>query len=612
MRNTIVTALLAVGLAAQAQAQQEPVHNLLVRLQPAAETGREAPQALRERLRSVANAAGVGFADARAVGRHHQLLRLPAAQTGAELDATMRRLRLNPEVADVEPDVRVRRLALPNDPAFATQWHLQAPTQFAAAMNLPAAWDISTGSAQQVVAVLDVGVRLNHPDLAGRLLAGYDFVSELEYANDGDGRDADPSDPGDWVSAQDLRSPLFATCAIEDSSWHGTFIAGQIAAATNNGLGIAGIDWQAKVLPVRIAGKCGALLSDLLDGIRWAAGLSVAGAPANPTPARILNLSFGGDAACSASYQSVIDEVTEAGALLVVAAGNEAGPLRRPADCNGVLAVGAVQEDGRKAAYSNVGARMGLMAPGGTATRAIYALDNQGRTTPGVDTYGQKIGTSFSSPQAAGVAALMLAVNPALTPAQLVERMQVSARPHVAVGGAPACSAQPAVACNCDTATCGAGLLDAAAAVAAASPALAPTAVVAPVSSAVGGATVLLDGSASLPSTGASLVAWQWTQLSGAGAAIATPGAARTNVTLPAGAGSYVFRLTVTDSAGRRDIVDVAVTATAAGGGNSGGGGGGASGWWWGAGLWLLALAAWRQRALRPAAVSPRRLRHWR
>ncbi|KQP49345.1 hypothetical protein ASF44_01690 [Pseudorhodoferax sp. Leaf274] len=591
--------MLAVPLAAPAQVSQEPVRNLLVRLKPPADatastsSTREAPLAARERLRAVAATAGVGFEDERAIGRQHQLLRLPAAQSGAELEATVRRLRLNPDVLDVEPDVRVRRLAVPNDPSFSTQWHLQAPTTFAAAMNMPAAWDVTTGSTQVVVAVLDVGVRLNHPDLTGRLLPGYDFVSEVEFANDGDGRDADPSDPGDWVSAADKRSSLFSTCDVEDSSWHGTFIAGQIAAATNNGLGVAGIDWRAKVLPVRISGKCGALLSDLLDGMRWAAGLAVAGAPANTTPARILNLSFGGDAACSPSYQDVIDEITEAGALLVVAAGNESGTVARPADCNGVLAVGAVQEDGRKTAYSNYGARVGLVAPGGTRTRAIYSLDNSGTTTPGVDTYGQKLGTSFSSPQAAGVAALMLAVNPALTPAQLVLRMQDSARAHVVVAGAPLCSTNGAVACNCDTSTCGAGLLDAAQAVLAAGPAQAPTAVAAPLAMTSAGSTVTLNGNASTPSAGARIVAWQWTQLSGpATASIARASDASTGATLPAG-GSYVFRLTVTDSAGRRDVADVAVTATSP----SGGGGGGASGWWWGAGLWALALLAWRRRA---------------
>jgi serine protease len=599
MLKFIAAALLAVPLVAPAQVGQEPVRNLLVRLKPASEatvSTREAPQAARERLRAVANTAGVGFADERAVGRHHQLLRLPAAQSGAELEATVRRLRLNPDVLDVEPDVRVRRLAVPTDPDYARQWQLQAPTTYAAAMNMPAAWDVTTGSAAVVVAVLDVGVRLNHPDLTGRLVAGYDFVSEVEYANDGDGRDADPSDPGDWVSTADKRSPLFSTCDTEDSSWHGTFIAGQIAAATNNGLGVAGIDWRARVLPVRIAGKCGALLSDLLDGMRWAAGLTVAGAPANATPARILNLSFGGDAACSPSYQDVIDEITEAGALLVVAAGNEAGTVARPADCNGVLAVGAVQEDGRKTSYSNYGTRIGISAPGGTNSRPIYSLDNNGTTTPGVDTYGQKLGTSFSSPQAAGVAALMLAVNPALTPAQLVVRMQDSARPHVTVAGALRCSTNGTVPCNCDTSTCGAGLLDGARAVLAATSSLVPRAVAAPVATAPAGSTVALNGNASTASTGATIVAYRWAQVSGpATASIANPASANTSATLPV-AGAYVFSLTVTDNAGQRDVARLAATASGSTGGG-GGGGGGASGWWWGAGLWMLALLAWRRRA---------------
>nr|WP_286197859.1 S8 family serine peptidase [Variovorax boronicumulans] len=599
MLKFIAAALLAAPLLAPAQTSQEPVRNLIVRLKPAPETTastREAPQAARERLRAVASAASVGFADERPVGRHHQLLRLPAAQSGAELDATMRRLRLNPEVLDVEPDVRVRRLAVPNDPDYRLQWHLQAPTTFAAAMNMPAAWDVSTGSNAVTVAVLDVGVRLNHPDLTGRLVAGYDFVSEVEYSNDGDGRDPDASDPGDWVNADDRRSPLFSSCDIEDSSWHGTFIAGQIGAATNNGLGVAGIDWQARILPVRIAGKCGALLSDLLDGMRWAAGLAVVGAPTNTTPARILNLSFGGDAACSASYQDVIDEITAAGALLVVAAGNEAGPVGRPADCNGVLAVGAVQEDGRKTAYSNFGTRVGISAPGGTGTLPIYSLDNSGKTAPGVDTYGPKLGTSFSSPQAAGVAALMLAVNPALTPAQLIVRMQDSARPHVNVAGALRCSTNGSVPCNCDTTTCGAGLLDGARAVLAAGSSLVPRAVAAPVATVPEGSTVALNGNTSTASTGATIVAYRWTQESGpATAAIANPSSANTTATLPV-AGAYVFSLTVTDNAGQRDVVRVAATASTSPSGGGGGGGGGTSGWWWGAGLWVLALLAWRRR----------------
>lgn len=609
MHKILAAAVLAAGLITQAQAEQALVQNLIVRLKPTAEPTREAPQAARERMRAVAGAAGVAMADERMVGTRHHLLRLPAAQSGEALDATMRRLRLHPDVSDVEPDVRIKRLAVPNDTNYAgQQWNLQAPTQYPSAINMPAAWDISTGRPQGVVAVLDVGVRLTHPDLAGKLLPGYDFVSEVEYSNDGNGRDADPSDPGDWVSTADKQSPLFSSCDVEASSWHGTFIAGQIAAASNNGLGVAGIDWQGKIVPVRIAGKCGALLSDLLDGMRWAAGLSVQGAPVNTTPARILNLSFGGDAACSPSYQDVIDEITAAGALLVVAAGNGSGVLKRPADCRGVLAVGAVQDDGRKASYSDFGAGMGLMAPGGSSSRGIYSLDNAGSMAPAADTYGFKNGTSFSSPQAAGVASLMLAQNPALTPAQLVLRMQDATRPHVRVAGAPSCSANATTVCNCDTTTCGPGLLDAGASVQAATSSRVPVAAIAAVPATPAGSRLVLNGSSSQPGAGSSIASYQWIQVAGTPVQISNANAAQASVQLPSGTDDYRFSLRVTNSAGLRD--EASVSLHVEGNGDDGdGGGGGSTGLLWGAALWLVAATAWylrRRNARTERAASVR------
>ena len=596
MYKVLIAAALAAGLFGPAQAQTgpAPVQNLIVRLKPAVQSDREAPQAARERMRSVADAAGVAMQGERIVGSGHHLLRLPEAQTGEALQATMRRLRLHPDVSDVEPDVRIRRLAVPNDPDFQYQWHLQSPSVFTVGTNAPAAWDITTGRAQGVVAVLDVGVRPSHPELAGKLLPGYDFVSDTTFANDGNGRDADPSDPGDWVSTADTLNPAFRSCGTEDSSWHGTFIAGQVAALTNNGVGIAGIDWQGKVLPVRIAGKCGALLSDLLDGIRWAAGLSVAGVPANPTPARVLNLSFGGDAACTSSYQAVIDEIGAVGALLVVAGGNSAGVPARPADCRGVLAVGAVQEDGRKAFYADLGPAIGITAPGGTGNLAIYSLDNSGRTVPGIDTYGLKAGTSFSSPLAAATASLMLAVNPALTPAQLVDAIKASARPHVAVAGSSACSASNPEICNCTTATCGAGLLDTAAAVQAVNPGAVPVAAVRPVVAPAAGASIVLDGSQSIPSNGSTLVGYQWVQTQGPSVPITNATSARASVQLPGDAASFTFRLVVTDSAGRTD--DALVSTNSVGNSSSGGGGGGSMGWLWGVALWAVAGLAWFRR----------------
>jgi serine protease len=316
----------------------------------------------------------------------------------------------------------------------------------------------------------------------------------VDYANDGNGRDADPSDPGDWVTAADKTAlpALYSFCDVAPSSWHGTFIAGQIAAVANNSAGITGINWGGQVLPVRVSGKCGALLSDILDGMRWAAGLSVVGVPANPNPARVINLSFGGDTACSRSYQDVIDEIGKAGSLLVVAAGNSSGPLTRPADCAGVLAVGAAQADGAKTYYSDFGGNVALLAPGGDpnlASLRIYSTTNNGTQGPAADTYGYKLGTSFAAPLAAAVASLMLSVDSTLTPAQLIERLKGSARPHVSNTSYPQCAPGISVACACTTSTCGAGLLDANAALASLSTPLATTASASVTASGGGGAS---------------------------------------------------------------------------------------------------------------------------
>lgn len=450
----------------------QPVQSFIVKLKSASAPTLETPQALQlreqQRAQGVARDLGAMQAAPDPVGTKAHLIRLDASVQGSGLAQTLDRLRQHPDVEWAEPNVRLKRMALPNDPGFSFQWHLQAPNSFASGLNMPAAWDKTTGTSSATVAVLDTGVRFNHPDLAGRLHPGYDFVSEVTYANDGNGRDNDPSDPGDWVSSTDLRSAAYSGCAIENSSWHGTFIAGQIAATANNSQGIAGINWNAKVLPLRVSAKCGALLSDILDAMRWAAGLSVTGVPANPNPAKVINLSFGGDTACTKSYQDTIDEVGRAGALVVVAAGNSSGPLTRPADCAGVLAVGAVQADGAKTYYSDFGSNVALSAPGGDTspqTLRLYSTSNSGTQGPVTDNYAYKIGTSFSAPLAAAVASLMLSVDGTLTPAQLIAKMKASARPFVASGAYPQCGAGVTVACNCTANTCGAGMLDANAAV---------------------------------------------------------------------------------------------------------------------------------------------------
>lgn len=454
----------------------------------------ERPQAVRERaqavwqrghdhraahVRQLATTAGLSV---NAVGSAGSGLRLDMDMPDARaLDAAMRRLRLHPDVLSVEPNVRLKpaqaATALPNDPEFARQWHLHTPgASFLSAIDMPAAWARTTGASVPVtVAVVDSGVRFDHPDLAGKLWPGHDFVSEVEYANDGDGRDADASDPGDWVTATESRTAVFSECDVADSNWHGTAIAGLMAAASDNGLGVAGIHWGAKVLPVRVAGKCGAVLSDLLDGVRWAAGLPVAGVPSNPNPARVINLSYGGSGVCDGAYQTTVSDVTAAGALLVVAAGNDAAPVKRPADCAGALAVAAVRGNGTKAAYASYGPQVVLAAPGGAALAGaadagLLSTVNTGRRGPLSSAYESLAGSSFAAPLVAGVAGLMWSVQPQLTQADVRALLRASVRPHTVDPTLPSC--QPNLAtqaeCNCTLSTCGAGLLDAGRALAAA------------------------------------------------------------------------------------------------------------------------------------------------
>ncbi|WP_460508952.1 S8 family peptidase [Hydrogenophaga soli] len=494
MAHTLVWGASFALMAGAAQAAG-PAAGLLVTLRPgvvalesvpaAPVVAREGAQALRDRehatwqrnqalrvshLAAVAAQAGVPV---RALGSAGQALRVDLADTSpAGLEAASRRLRLHPDVLDVVPNERLHRTqvapVIPNDTHFSRQWHLQSPASFAGALNMPPAWAKWTGASHPVtVAVVDSGVRPNHPDLAANLLPGHDFVSELPYANDGDGRDADASDPGDWVSAAEASTALFEGCDAENSSWHGTAIAGEIAAVSQNATGVAGVNWGAKVVPVRVAGKCGAVLSDLLDGVRWAAGLPVAGAPSNPHPARIINLSYGGSGACNFAYQTMVNDVRNAGALLVVAAGNDGGPLTRPADCSGVMAVTAVRGDGAKASYGNYGTQVALAAPGGSAVPGtdfgLAATLDSGAQGPVAPAYAEVAGTSFSAPLVAGVASLVLGIQPNLSVSQLEGLLKGAVRPHTVQATLAQCSATTLSQgeCNCTTQTCGAGLLDA-------------------------------------------------------------------------------------------------------------------------------------------------------
>jgi len=458
---------------------------LIVEFKPAnaANPNQLIAQAMRDRLASVARTAGLPAPGAapRRVGTRGYWMGFTEPLQGAALAAAVQRVAADPSVQSVSPDVRLHLMDIqPNDPHFVSgdQWYLRTPDDPAggpAALNTPPAWGITTGLSSQVVAVLDSGALFNHADLAGRFIAGYNFISDVTTGNMGLGRNPDASDPGDWVSPIDLRNPVLRAkgCQASDvgpSSWHGTFIAGIIGAAANNAIGVAGINWNVQILPVRVAGKCGAYLSDVIDGLRWASGGSVDGVPDNPTPARVINISLGSDNACNPAYQSAIDDAVARGSLIVIAAGNSDTALGNPASCSGVLAVGAVRRDGLKTFYSSFGPGTGLMAPGGAGEQAlpndlIASTSNTGTYGPVQDAYALSAGTSFSAPMAAGVAALMLAVNPDLTPAQLIEMLQQSARPFPYNPSYPICSSGIETACNCTTDTCGAGLLDANAAV---------------------------------------------------------------------------------------------------------------------------------------------------
>ncbi len=431
--------------------------------------------------------------------------------------------------SDVEfavPDGRRHRLAAPNDPLYFTgppitgnsggptagQWYLRAPTAEArSAINAEAAWNHTFGSPNIVVAVLDTGVRFDHPDLirvasGGNLLPGYDLIQDLDVANDGDGRDPDPSDPGDWLTAAEITEPggPFEDCAntAEDSSWHGLQTTGLIGAFTGNGIGMASVGRNVRVLPVRVLGKCGGFDSDIITGLRWAAGLFVAGVPANPNPARVVNLSLGGEGECHPAYANVLNEIAALGVVVVASAGNSAGhAVITPANCPGVIAVAGLRHAGTKVGFSDLGREIAISAPAGNCVDigandpcryTILTTSNAGTTVPishasggsiYTDAFNPSVGTSFSAPLVAGTAALLLSVKPGLTPSAVRALLQSSARPFPTSGAEdggepiPQCTHPQFIdttpvdqlQCYCNTAVCGAGMLDAGAAVSAAS-----------------------------------------------------------------------------------------------------------------------------------------------
>ena len=540
-------------------------------------TGPQVAAALGKRL-------GLALSDGRGLGPRQQVLR---AQ-GMDSAALARRLAADPDVEWAVADQRQFALAAPNDPLYpegaggatpsAGQWYLRAPMGVqGSGIDIEAAWAQTTGNASLVVAVLDTGIRAEHPDLAGKTLPGYDFVgysgvASVATANDGDLDDADPSDPGDWITSAENSSGEFQDCGVSSSSWHGTQVAGLIGAATDNGIGMAGSGRNVKVLPVRVLGKCGGYVSDIIAGMRWAAGLSVAGVAANPNPARVLNLSLGGTGSCSAAYADTVAELSAAGVTVVAAAGNEGLAVGEPANCSGVIGVAGVRHVGTKVGYSSLGPEVTVSAPAGNCVNlsgaCLYPLlttTNAGTTTPAGASYSNSadfsVGTSFSSPLVAGTVGLMLSANPALTPAQVATALKATARPFPTTGGESdtvACRAPSNVAqdseCYCTTSTCGAGLLDAGAAVAAAQGTLASFSLSA--SRVLVGEGVTLDGRASTVASGRSISSHLWEVASGADLVRFTSATnASTAALATLGAGTASLRLTITDSAGAESAV---------------------------------------------------------
>ena len=401
----------------------------------------------------LSDATGMEIKYVREMSGDAHVLRLPGKIGPAEMQAVIEKLLALPEVEYVEPDYIRRHTLTPNDPLFANQWHYAAPTTNNYGINAQAAWNITTGSDSIVVAVVDTGI-LNHADLSGRTVPGYDFIADALVANDGDGRDSDPSDPGDWITSAEDASGYFAGCGVSDSSWHGTHVSGTIGAATNNSLGVAGINWNSKILPVRVLGKCGGYDSDIIDGMRWAAGLTVSGVPANANPAKVINISLGGTGSCSTSMQSAINAVTSAGTTVVVAAGNDNVNASNfsPGNCNNVITVAATNRNGNKASYSNYGSVVEISAPGGDTNGGVLSTLNTGTKQPVADSYAYYMGTSMATPHVAGVVSLLYSIYPSITPSQVLQYLQnnVTAFP----GGS-----------TCNTSICGSGILNAGAAV---------------------------------------------------------------------------------------------------------------------------------------------------
>jgi serine protease len=424
---TGVCAALMLSAAATAQTPEGPPQGVIVKWKTNTSVSATAfADVAVQSLDRAGSRMGVSMRRVRPIATGAEVINANRRMTRAELNDVINSLKNDPNVEYVEEDTRMYPTFVPNDTRYAEQWGYYEAT---GGINLPPAWDIVTGQGVRV-AVLDTGYR-PHVDLAANIVGGYDFISNTFTGNDGNGRDNDARDPGDAVTASDCGDGR-----ASNSSWHGTHVAGTIAAVTNNGSGVAGVAFGAKVVPVRVLGKCGGSTSDIADAIIWASGGAVSGVPANPNPARVINMSLGGRGTCNQTTQNAINSALSRGTVVVVAAGNDNANAANfnPSSCQGVINVAAVGRNGGKASYSNFGAVVDVAAPGGSGSGAnnILSTLNAGTNAPGADNFQFYAGTSMATPHVAGVVALMLSRNTQLTPDVVETRLKGSTRAFAA------------------------------------------------------------------------------------------------------------------------------------------------------------------------------------
>lgn len=398
----LISASIIIPPTATAQENSESSSRFIVSYHPGTYSNEE------ERVDAFASVAG-SSRELRETATGASVMETDRAYSEEESKELIDDLTQDPAVEYAEVDALLTTSA-PNDPYFSQQWSMNA-------IDAVRAWDTADGRGT-TVAVLDTGIT-NHPDLS--TTGGWDFVSDPQRARDGNGRDSNPRDEGDWTNPGEC-----GTRNSTPSSWHGTHVAGTIGATANNRQGVAGVAPATTVTPIRVLGACGGYLSDISDGLMWAAGASVAGTGRNNNPADVINMSLGGSGACSTTYQRAINWADARNVTVVAAAGNEGrdASLSQPANCDNTIAVGATDSRGNIASYSNRGSTVDVWAPGSN----IISTVNQGRTTPTNPGYANQSGTSMAAPHVAGIVAMIKQRHPQASNDEITQRLQNSGR----------------------------------------------------------------------------------------------------------------------------------------------------------------------------------------